>query len=89
MLTILTEYTSDGKHVAVTDTLHGVCRDPKDDMVFECAVKAEAEIIVSGDHDLLSVKLYNGIQVLTAQAIPGPAYPAALIETGTLTLMVK
>ena len=67
VLAILTEYTSDGKHVAVTDTLHGVCRDPKDDIGFECAVKAKAEIIVSGDHDLLSVKIYNGIQVLTAR----------------------
>ena len=64
---VLTEYISDGTHVAVTGTLQGVCRDPKDDMVFECAVKAHAEIILSGDNDLLSVKTYNGIQVLTAR----------------------
>jgi putative PIN family toxin of toxin-antitoxin system len=67
VLAILTEYTSDGKHVAVTGTLDGVSRDPKDDMVFECAVKADAKIILSGDNDLLSVKTYRGIEVLTAR----------------------
>jgi predicted nucleic acid-binding protein len=44
-----------------------VCRDPKDDMVFECAVKAEGEIILSGNNDLLSVKTFRGIEVLTAR----------------------
>jgi putative PIN family toxin of toxin-antitoxin system len=67
VLAILTEYTSDGMHVEVTGAVQGACRDPKDDMVFECAVKADAEIIVSGDKDLLSVKTYHGIQVLTAR----------------------
>ncbi len=67
VLAILKEYIRDGMHVEVTGTLHGVCRDPKDDMVFECAVKAHAELILAGDHDLLSVKTYNGIQVLTAR----------------------
>jgi putative PIN family toxin of toxin-antitoxin system len=64
---ILTEYTSDATHVDVTGSLHGVCRDPKDDMVFECAVKSHSQIIVSGDNDLLSVKTYNGVQVITAR----------------------
>jgi uncharacterized protein len=51
----------------VTGTLNGVCRDPKDDIAFECAVKADAKIILSGDNDLLSVKTYRGIEVLTAR----------------------
>ena len=67
VLAILTEYTIDGIHVEVTGAVQGVCRDPKDDMVFECAVHADAQIIVSGDNDLLSVKTYRGIQVLTAR----------------------
>ena len=67
VLAILTEYTSDGKHVAVTGTLDAICRDPKDDMIFECRLKSQAEIILSGDHDLLSLKTYRGIQVLTAR----------------------
>jgi putative PIN family toxin of toxin-antitoxin system len=67
VLAILMEYTNDAKRVAVTGTLDRVCRDPKDDMVFECAVKAEGEIILSGDNDLLSVKTFRGIQVLTVR----------------------
>jgi uncharacterized protein len=64
---ILNEYTNDAVHVEVRGTLHGVCRDPKDDMIFECAVKAEAELIISGDLDLLTVKSYKTICVLTAR----------------------
>jgi putative PIN family toxin of toxin-antitoxin system len=67
VLAVLTEYTSDGMHVEVRGAVQGVCRDPKDDMVFECAVQSDARIIVSGDKDLLSVKTYRGIDVLTAR----------------------
>lgn len=34
---LLTEYLSEGTNVKINDSLHGICRDPKDDMVFECA----------------------------------------------------
>jgi predicted nucleic acid-binding protein len=44
-----------------------MCRDPKDDMVFECAVKAQGEIILSPDNDRVSVKAFRGIHVLTAR----------------------
>lgn len=42
-------------HVPVRGRIKGVCRDPKDDMVIECAVNAHADLIVSGDKDLLAV----------------------------------
>ena len=48
--------------------LHGVCRDPNDDMVVECAVVASAELIVSGDKDLLSMKRYKSIRIVSARA---------------------
>jgi putative PIN family toxin of toxin-antitoxin system len=66
-LATLKEYTRGGTRVEITGIVDGVCRDPKDDMVFECAVKSDAKIILSGDNDLLSVKTYSGIQVLTAR----------------------
>jgi len=31
-----------------------VCRDPKDDHILACALAANAEVIVTGDDDLLS-----------------------------------
>ena len=58
-------YFSGAVLVKVSANLRGICRDPKDDMVFECAVLAGASIIVSGDKDLLAVKTYEGIRVLT------------------------
>jgi len=67
VLSNLLAYTSEGTSVEVTGSVSGVCRDPKDDMVFECAIKAQADIILSGDNDLLSVKTYRGVSVLTVR----------------------
>lgn len=39
-------------------------RDPADDKFLECAVAGEADYIVSGDHDLLSLIEVQGIPVL-------------------------
>ena len=43
-----------------------VLRDPDDDAVIACAVAASAEVIVSGDDDLLALKRYKDIEVLKA-----------------------
>ena len=45
--------------------LPGVTRDPKDDAVVACAVEGEADYIVSGDQDLLTLGEYQGAQVVT------------------------
>lgn len=41
------------------------CRDPDDNRVLECAAAADAEYIVSGDQDLLSLHPFRGIQILS------------------------
>ncbi len=38
-------------------------RDPKDNMVLECAVEAGAALIITFDKDLLALKRYQGIQL--------------------------
>ncbi len=43
-----------------------VARDPDDDQVLACAVAAEANLIVSGDRDLLSLATFEGIPIVTA-----------------------
>jgi putative PIN family toxin of toxin-antitoxin system len=48
----------------ISGSLH-VCRDPNDDMVLECAVVSGAEVIVSGDKDLLVLGSYRGIRIVT------------------------
>jgi uncharacterized protein len=40
--------------------------DPDDDAVLACALGAQADVIVSGDSHLLSLKIYEGIDILTA-----------------------
>ena len=40
--------------------------DPDDDAVLACAVVAQAEMIVSGDSDLLALESYEGIPIITA-----------------------
>jgi uncharacterized protein len=51
--------------VIVTGRLSGVCRDPKDDFILECAETGKADLIVTGDKDLLSLKTYETIKILT------------------------
>jgi len=53
--------------VPVTGAIQGVCRDPKDDMVLECAVNADADVIVTGDKDLLVLESYRNIRVITGR----------------------
>ena len=42
-----------------------VSRDPDDDWVLATAVAGDAEAIVSGDADLLTLDSYSGIQILS------------------------
>jgi putative PIN family toxin of toxin-antitoxin system len=43
-----------------------VARDADDDAVLACAVAARADLIVSGDDDLLSLARFAGIAIVTA-----------------------
>lgn len=42
-----------------------VCRDPDDDFVLATAISAQAEMIVTGDEDLLVLKQHAGIRILS------------------------
>jgi uncharacterized protein len=55
------ELVSIGKRIAV-------CRDPKDDMIFELAVNGRAELIVTGDADLLALNPLRAIPIVTPAA---------------------
>lgn len=44
-----------------------VCRDPNDDHVLAAAVAADADYIVTGDADLLALRTYQGIQIVTVR----------------------
>jgi putative PIN family toxin of toxin-antitoxin system len=61
-------YFSRAIEAEVSGDVRGICRDPNDDMVLECAALANADVIVSGDKDLLAVGEYEGIRILTPRA---------------------
>jgi uncharacterized protein len=41
------------------------CRDPKDDKFLELAVNGAADVIISGDLDLLTLGSFRGIPIIT------------------------
>jgi uncharacterized protein len=43
-------------------------RDPDDDHVLACALAGKADLIVSGDRDLLTLHQYQGIPILSTTA---------------------
>ena len=54
-----------------------IVRDPDDDHVLACALAAKADLIVSGDKDLLDLNTFQNIHILT------PADALRRIETQT------
>lgn len=48
------------------DVKIAVCRDPHDDKFLEVAVTGKADVIVSGDNDLLTMATYAGIPIVSA-----------------------
>ena len=46
-----------------TGKVLGVCRDPADDMVLSAALEGRADIIVTGDRDLLALEEHEGIAI--------------------------
>jgi putative PIN family toxin of toxin-antitoxin system len=51
----------------VTDLppVSGIVRDPNDDMVIACALRARADYIVTRDKDLLSLSVHEDIRIVT------------------------
>lgn len=52
--------------VELPEDLPAISRDPDDDRVIACAVVGRADVIVSGDRDLLDLQAVGGIPILTA-----------------------
>jgi predicted nucleic acid-binding protein len=40
------------------------CRDPHDDKVLEAAVSGRADVLITGDKDLLELNPFRGIAIL-------------------------
>ena len=62
----LADYLSFIHVVAIPKTLDAVPRDAEDNAVLETAIEGKAEFIVTGDDDLLSLKVFRGIKIIRA-----------------------
>ena len=63
-----------GEPVAPGRTI-AICRDPKDDKYLELAAAGQADVIVTGDDDLLVLDPFEGIPIV------GPAQFLAMLPT--------
>ena len=71
----LGKLTLEGTLTTVTVQLT-VVRDPKDNFVLELAVSGGANVIVSGDNDLITLRRYDSIPIRTpAQFLQEPNQP--------------
>lgn len=57
--------------VSATRLAGQVSRDADDDQVLACALAARADLIVSGDDDLLTLKSFDGIGIVMAAEAVG------------------
>lgn len=58
------EVAQDCRVVAIQSLPEAVCRDPDDDAVLATAAAACADLLVTGDKDLLVLGKYNGIPIV-------------------------
>ena len=62
-LKIISEATH--SFVSPSQSVQSVCRDPDDDAILACALEARADYLVTGDMDLIVLKVFKGIRIVT------------------------
>ena len=63
---VIYEYRQVSQRVNITGELHVIADDPSDDVFIECAIAAGASLVASGDHHLLDLNEYEGVQIVSA-----------------------
>jgi len=63
----LKKLMADAELVTITERI-AACRDPTDDKFLELAVSGHADLIVSGDADLLALNPFRGVPIDTPAA---------------------
>jgi uncharacterized protein len=72
-------YARMAEWIPISTTLR-VCRDPQDDKFLELAVDGQAQLIVTGDKDLLELSPYRNVQILAPTDVL--ALPDAALLSG-------
>ena len=55
-----------------------VAADPSDDMFLHCAMAADAEWLISGDHHLLDLGVHGNLSIVSARAFIAQHFPDRL-----------
>ncbi len=66
-LPLLAQLNEEAEIVTPAELRGGVCRDEDDDVVLATALAGKADVIVTGDEDLLVLKKFRGIEILSAR----------------------
>jgi putative PIN family toxin of toxin-antitoxin system len=56
-----------GKKIFIPGNIKGICRDKDDDDKIECGILSGADYIITGDDDLLTLKEYQHIKIVTVK----------------------
>ena len=51
----------------IKEEASGICRDPHDDIFLAAACSAQASLLVTGDKDLLELKNFQSVKIVTAR----------------------
>ena len=54
-----------GKKVFTTGKIKGICRDKDDNEKIECGIQSRADYLITGDDDLLILKNYRQLKIIT------------------------
>ncbi len=65
ILPLINDFIAIANFTEVTSKIKAISQDPTDNIFLECAVDAKAHYIISGDHHLLDLKHYKGIDIVT------------------------
>jgi uncharacterized protein len=64
-LPLLAQLNEEAEIVTPAELRAGVCRDEDDDVVLATALASKADVIVTGGEDLLALKKFRGIEILS------------------------
>lgn len=64
-INLITEIAEVIDHKVKNIEIKGICRDKKDDTILACAVASDVDYLVTGDIDLLILKTFKEIKILS------------------------
>ncbi len=68
VIQFLTLYWIIAELIVVTN-IEPYCRDPKDDVFLALALEADADLVITGDSDLLVLNPFKGVQILSPSTL--------------------